>query len=132
MVISNNYDKVYDQVYDQLYDRMYDQVYDQVLEWCAQLLEILGGRYGTELTSKGFRRLASKLKVLHSSWICHDALEPILSRMKDCGWSADNVAFGNDGELLQYVTSDDQECHLECSHVIVGTSVVCILTRFSR
>lgn len=100
--------------------------YDQVLDWCAQLLEILGGRYGTELTSKGFRRLASKLRVLHSSWVCHDTLEPILSRMRDSGWSADNVAFGNDGELLQYLTSDDQECHLECSHVLVGASVVCI------
>ena len=64
------------------------------------------------------------VRVLHSSWICHDALEPILSRMKASGWSADNVAFGNDGELLQYVTSDDQECHLERSHFLDCPSVV--------
>lgn len=39
--------------------------------------------------------------------------------MKSKGWSAENVAFGTGGSLLQRIDRDTQKCAFKCSHVII-------------
>ena len=46
-------------------------------------------------------------------------LENILKHLKDNGWSADNIAFGSGGGLLQKLNRDTQKCAFKCSLAIV-------------
>ena len=46
-------------------------------------------------------------------------LENILNHLKDNGWSADNIAFGSGGGLLQKLNRDTQKCAFKCSLAIV-------------
>jgi len=47
-------------------------------------------------------------------------LEVILEHLKNNGWSADNIAFGSGGGLLQKLNRDTCECAFKCSAVIVN------------
>lgn len=46
-------------------------------------------------------------------------LEKILGAMKAFKWSADNVAFGSGGALLQKMHRDTQKCAYKCSFATV-------------
>ena len=50
----------------------------------------------------------------------YETLSDILEHMKQNKWSADNVAFGSGGALLQKVDSDTQQCAYRCSYVVVN------------
>jgi len=47
-------------------------------------------------------------------------LEKILGAMKAFQWSADNVAFGSGGSLLQKMHRDTQKCAYKCSFATVA------------
>ena len=50
----------------------------------------------------------------------YETLSDFLEHMKQNKWSADNVAFGSGGALLQKVDSDTQQCAYKCSYVVVN------------
>jgi hypothetical protein len=43
----------------------------------------------------------------------------ILTTLRDAGWSADNIAFGSGGGLLQKLNRDTQKCAFKCSAITV-------------
>lgn len=64
------------------------------------------------------------LRLIQGDGICYETLEAILENMKKNKWSADNVAFGSGGALLQKMNRDTYKCAYKCSFALInGKSV---------
>lgn len=89
-------------------------------EVVIKCLELLGDRFGTETNSKGYRMLPPYIRLIQGDGIDLKMLESILAHMAAFGWSADNLAFGSGGGLLQKLDRDTMKCAYKCSWVKVG------------
>lgn len=83
----------------------------------VKVLELLGEAFGYTLNDKGYRVLNPKVRVIQGDGIDASMLILVLDTMKRAGWSADNVAFGSGGGLLQKVNRDTQKFAFKCSAV---------------
>lgn len=74
--------------------------------------------YGSTTNAKGYRVL-NGVRVIQGDGITLRSIRTILATLKANGYSADNVAFGQGGALLQVVNRDDQRFAMKCSAVMV-------------
>lgn len=81
----------------------------------VDVVEALGERFGYTVNSKGFRVLPGCVRVIQGDGITVESLPRILGNLLDRGWSADNMAFGMGGGLLQMVNRDTQKFAMKCS-----------------
>ncbi|QQR82710.1 nicotinate phosphoribosyltransferase [Candidatus Campbellbacteria bacterium] len=72
----------------------------------VKVLDILGNAFGYSINSKGYKVLNPKVRVIQGDGIDFSMLRRVLEAMEQHGWSADNVAFGSGGGLLQKVNRD--------------------------
>ena len=79
-------------------------------------LRILDKHFGSVVNSKGFKVL-NNVRVIQGDGIDHSSIHSILSVMYLAGYSADNVAFGQGGALLQAVTRDTMNWAMKCSSI---------------
>jgi nicotinamide phosphoribosyltransferase len=79
------------------------------------VLELLSTTFGVSENTKGYKVLNPKVRVIQGDGIDYEMIGTILERMKNAGWSADNVAFGSGGGLLQKVDRDTQKFAFKCS-----------------
>ena len=86
----------------------------------VKVLDILGDKFGFTVNSKGYKVLHPKVRVIQGDGIDYKMLELILEAMMLAGWSADNIAFGSGGGLLQKLNRDTQKFAFKCSSVLVG------------
>jgi nicotinamide phosphoribosyltransferase len=86
----------------------------------VKVLQLLGEKFGYTTNSKGFRVLHPKIRVIQGDGIDYQMLAKILEFMIQSGWSADNIAFGSGGGLLQKLHRDVQRFAFKCSAVKVG------------
>jgi nicotinamide phosphoribosyltransferase len=86
----------------------------------VKVLDILGERFGFTANAKGFKVLNPKVRVIQGDGIDFKSLDGILSAITAAGWSADNIAFGSGGGLLQKLNRDTQRFAFKCSSVKVG------------
>jgi nicotinamide phosphoribosyltransferase len=86
----------------------------------VQVLDILGEKFGFSQNARGYKVLHPKVRVIQGDGIDFEMLENILARMESRGWSADNIAFGSGGGLLQKLNRDTQKFAFKCSSVTVG------------
>lgn len=84
-----------------------------------KVLEILGNKFGTTTNSKGFKVL-KYVRVIQGDGVNLDSIGEILKAMKEAGWSAENIAFGMGGALLQVHNRDTQRFAMKCSWVLVN------------
>lgn len=89
-------------------------------EVVVKVLDILGDRFGYTYNSKGYKLLNPKVRVIQGDGITHPMLGTILEAMKLNKWSADNVAFGSGGGLLQKVDRDTMKFAFKASAVKVA------------
>ncbi|KAI6655171.1 Nicotinamide phosphoribosyltransferase-like [Oopsacas minuta] len=89
-------------------------------EIVLKVLGILGNKFGTNTNGKGFKQLPPNLRIIQGDGIDILMLDKILGRMKDEGWSAENIVFGSGGGLLQKLNRDTQKCAFKCSWASVG------------
>ena len=89
----------------------------------VEVLTRLGEAFGTSTNSLGFKVLHPKVRVIQGDGIDFTMLGRILSATKDAGWSADNIAFGSGGGLLQKLNRDTQRFAFKCSSIVVGDEV---------
>lgn len=85
------------------------------------VLQILGDKLGATLNDKGYKVLNPHVRVIQGDGVCEEEINRILSRMKYEGWSADNIAFGMGGALLQKLHRDTQKFAFKCSSVTVDS-----------
>lgn len=82
-----------------------------------EVLDRLGAAFGSTTNEKGFGVLNPKVRVIQGDGIDHITLRAILDDMERAGWSADNIAFGSGGGLLQKVNRDTQRFAFKCSAI---------------
>lgn len=80
---------------------------------------ILDHRFGSDLNSKGYKVLRH-VRIIQGDGINPRSIREILANLKLNGYSADNVAFGMGGALLQQINRDTQQFAMKCSAVKVG------------
>lgn len=88
-------------------------------EVVLKLLEILDDKYGSTVNEKGYKVL-NNVRVIQGDGIDHDSIRSILNVAIMNGFSADNIAFGQGGALLQQVNRDTMKFALKCSAVEVN------------
>lgn len=83
-------------------------------------IEKLMAKFGYRTNSKGYRVLPDCVRLIQGDGVCAASIEAILAAMKAQGLSADNVAFGMGGELLQKVNRDTQKFAMKASAACVN------------
>lgn len=81
------------------------------------VLSILGEKFGYTVNEKGFKVLNPKVRVIQGDGCNFDMCNSILWEMQQLGWSADNIAFGMGGGLLQNLNRDTQKFAFKCSAI---------------
>lgn len=84
-----------------------------------QVLAILGERFGHTVNAKGFKVLHPKVRLIQGDGIDRHSVGVILEALKKEGWSADNLAFGSGGGLLQKLDRDTMKFAMKCTAVEV-------------
>lgn len=79
-----------------------------------QLIEILGRKFGYTKNAKGFKVL-NNVRLIQGDGVNELAIRSILGGFMAMGWSADNIAFGMGGALLQIVDRDTQRFAMKAS-----------------
>jgi nicotinamide phosphoribosyltransferase len=84
-----------------------------------QLIEILGQKFGYTTNVKGFKVL-NNVRLIQGDGVNELTIRSILGGFMAMGWSADNIAFGMGGALLQQVDRDTQKFAMKCSSVQIN------------
>ena len=84
-----------------------------------KLIEILGSKFGYTTNSKGFKVL-NNVRLIQGDGINELTVRSILGAFMAMGWSADNIAFGMGGALLQIVDRDTQKFALKASSACIN------------
>lgn len=85
-------------------------------EIVLETLNRLGDKFGYTLNQKGFKILPDQVRVIQGDGVNLESIQEILETIADeGGWSADNVAFGMGGALLQQVDRDTQKFAMKAS-----------------
>lgn len=80
---------------------------------------ILADFFGTTTNEKGYKVL-NNVRIIQGDGINIDSIKEILETLEGQGFSADNVAFGQGGALLQIVNRDDQRFAMKCSAAYIN------------
>jgi nicotinamide phosphoribosyltransferase len=89
-------------------------------ETVLRVLGILGDKFGYEINAKGYRVLNPKVRVIQGDGVNFWTIQDMLMAMNRAGWSADNIAFGMGGALLQQLNRDTQKFAFKTSNVTVN------------
>jgi nicotinamide phosphoribosyltransferase len=82
----------------------------------TRVFEILGGKFGYKTNPKGYRVLPPYVRVIQGDGVNMFTIQNMLYQLaKFHGWSADNIAFGMGGALLQQLNRDTQKFAFKCS-----------------
>jgi len=84
-------------------------------EILPELLKILGSALGQTKNAKGYWVLNDKVRVIQGDNVSIETLKVFLDAITDAGYSADDIAFGSGGGLLQKVNRDTQRNAFKCS-----------------
>lgn len=98
-------------------------------EVLPRILSLLCHAFGCETNSKGYKVLNGKVRVIQGDGIDFDTAEPLLETVMDAGFSADNLAFGSGGGLLQKVNRDTQKMAIKCCHAVINGKGVDVFKR---
>jgi nicotinamide phosphoribosyltransferase len=86
----------------------------------VEVIEILAEQFGYTVNSKGYKVLPSYVRVIQGDGINEDSLPRILENLKAKGFSADNIAFGMGGGLLQAWNRDTLKYAMKASAIKIG------------
>ena len=81
------------------------------------VLNILGEKFGYSINDVGFKVLPPFVRVIQGDGINIESIKAIYASMESSGWSADNVAFGMGGALLQQVNRDTERFAMKASAI---------------
>lgn len=88
-------------------------------ETVLKVTQILARRFGTTINAKGFMVL-NNVRIMQGDGVNLDSLRLCLSNLYHNGYSAENIAFGMGGGLLQQVNRDTMQWAMKCSAMQVN------------
>ena len=83
----------------------------------VEVIEILAEKFGFTVNSKGYKVLPSYVRVIQGDGINEHSLPKIIENLKKAGFSADNIAFGMGGGLLQAWNRDSLKYAMKASAI---------------
>ncbi len=86
----------------------------------SKVMRILGEKFGFTVNDKGYKVL-NNVRVIQGDGVNINSIEAILKSLKNDKFSADNIAFGMGGALLQHVDRDTQKFVMKASAIKVGS-----------
>jgi nicotinamide phosphoribosyltransferase len=86
----------------------------------CEAIERLMATFGSYTNRKGYRMLPDCVRLIQGDGISVESIEKILAALKARGISADNIAFGMGGELLQKVNRDTQKFAMKASAIRIA------------
>ena len=99
------------------------------VEVLPKMIQILGEKFGYTVNDKGYKVL-NNVRLIWGDGINQLSIRSILGVLVDLnGWSADNIAFGMGGALLQQLDRDTQKFAMKCSAIRVSVPMVDVFTR---
>lgn len=90
------------------------------VEIVSGTVERLMAKFGFRVNAKGYKVLPDCVRVIQGDGISLASIEAILEEMTRRGLSAENIAFGMGGELLQKVNRDTQKFAMKASAALVN------------
>ncbi|MCP5017658.1 MAG: nicotinate phosphoribosyltransferase [Ketobacter sp.] len=90
------------------------------VEIVCETIDRLMSKFGFTVNGKGFRVLPECIRVIQGDGISLQTIEEILAAMKAKHLSADNIAFGMGGELLQKINRDTMKFAMKASAALVA------------
>lgn len=90
------------------------------IEIVPEAIERLMAKFGYSVNKKGYRVLPDCIRLIQGDGVGEDSIKEILMKMKAQQLSADNVAFGMGGALLQKVNRDTMRFAMKASAVCVN------------
>lgn len=90
------------------------------VEVVPEAIERLMAKFGYRVNQQGYKVLPDCVRLIQGDGVSVRSIEAILEAMKRRGLSAENVAFGMGGELLQKVNRDTQKFAMKASAVFTG------------
>jgi nicotinamide phosphoribosyltransferase len=87
-------------------------------EVVMECLHILDAKFGHTINNKGYKVL-NNVRLIQGDGVSYEIVGNILSRMDTAGFSADNIAFGQGGGLLQAHDRDTLKFAMKCSAILV-------------
>jgi nicotinamide phosphoribosyltransferase len=87
-------------------------------EVVLKVLEVLGEHLpegDVTVNDKGYKVLPDFFRVIQGDGINYDSIKEILDTITSAGWSADNLAFGMGGALLQQINRDSLKFAMKAS-----------------
>lgn len=90
------------------------------VEIVPKAIEHLMAKFGYTTNTKGYKVLPACVRLIQGDGVCATSIEAILAEMQKRGLSADNVAFGMGGELLQKVNRDTQKFAMKASAICIN------------
>lgn len=88
------------------------------------LLEILTDKFGHIMNQKGYKMLPDNIRLIQGDGINEVSIQEILGTLTTAGFSADNVAFGMGGELLQTPNRDTMKFAMKASAVMINGEMI--------
>lgn len=85
-----------------------------------EAIERLMAKFGFRVNDKGYKVLPDFIRIIQGDGISASSIAAILREMKSRRLSAENVAFGMGGELLQKVHRDTQKFAMKASAVCIN------------
>lgn len=89
------------------------------VEIVARTAQELDRYFGSQVNSKGYKVL-NQVRIIQGDGIDISTVAPIYQRLLDLGFSAENLALGMGGGLLQQVNRDTLGFAMKCSALKVG------------
>jgi nicotinamide phosphoribosyltransferase len=86
---------------------------------CRKLVTILGEKFGYTTNAKGYKVL-NNVRLIQGDGVNEHTIRTILGGFQAYGWSADNIAFGMGGALLQQLDRDTQKFAMKCSAALIN------------
>lgn len=83
----------------------------------TKTIEILIEQFGAKTNSKGYRVLPNNIRIIQGDGVNIKTIEECLSTMKAKKQSAENIAFGMGGALLQKIDRDTQEFAMKANAI---------------
>jgi nicotinamide phosphoribosyltransferase len=85
-----------------------------------KVIQILAEKFGYTVNSKGYKVLHPSVRVIQGDGINEHSLPKILENLKKAGFSADNIAFGMGGGLLQAWNRDTLKYAMKASAIRIN------------
>ena len=85
-----------------------------------KIFEILFNKFGYTVNPKGYKVLPPQVRVIQGDGVNYESIKAIYVALKQAGVSAENLALGMGGALLQKVDRDTQRFALKCSSAVIN------------